>query len=376
MKKIFYLLLLCLVFSCSKDENACTIYGRYASAPDGTVLYVTPMDDILSPLDSAVVKGGKFKLVLDGAPRSVHFVSSQQVIDGGFFVVEPGVVNVDFTGDSFVGGTPANEHLCRFMTEKNRIINLRRMATPEAVDMLGVDDVMLDSIKDLVDVAEGIFESYALKEIRENINSHLGYFCLVQSVGVVSSERLLPMFNRVPLEYRDSLYNVMRGRVETEIHNAEITEQYLNDVPKSLEATAVGKSFQNFELNNINGGRVLLSDEVLANRYTLVLFWAAWQDGFKEQLAKLSKAYAAYKGNGLQIVGVSLDGSVEECKATVDELGLEWVQLCNPAGGSAEVAAAYGITSLPSAVLVNKRGIIISRLATIDDVLKKFEELF
>ena len=376
MKKIFYFLLLCLAFSCSKDENACTIYGRYASAPDGTVLYVTPIDDILSPLDSAVVKGGKFKLVLDGAPRSVHFVSSQQVIDGGFFVVEPGVVNVDFTGEKFVGGTPANECLGRFMTEKNKIINLRRMVSPEAVDMLGVDDVMLDSIKDLVDIAGNVFESYALKLIRENIESHLGYFCLVQSVGVVSSERLLPMFNRVPLEYRDSLYNVMRGRVETEILNAEITEQYLNDVPKSLEATAVGKKFQNFELNNINGGKVLLSDEVLANRYTLVLFWAAWQDGFKEQLSVLSKAYGKNRSNGLQIVGVSLDGSVEECKAAVDELGLEWVQLCNPAGGSAEVAAAYGITELPSAVLVNKRGTIISRLATIDDVLKKFEELF
>ena len=376
MKKIFYLLLLCLTFSCSRDENACTIYGRYASAPDGTVLYVTPMDDILSPLDSAVVKGGKFKLVLDGAPRSVHFVSSQQVVDGGFFVLEPGTVNVDFTGESFVGGTPANEHLCRFMTEKNKIVNLRRMAMPEAVDLLGVDDAMLDSIKDFVEIAGEIFESYALKEIWNNIDSHVGYFYIVQSVGVVSSARLLPMFDRVPLEYRDSLYNVMRGRVETEIHNVEISELYTNDISVSLEATAVGKKFQNFELNNINGGKVLLSDEVLANRYTLVLFWAAWQDVNKEQLAKLSKTYAAYKGDGLQIVGVSLDGSVEECKATVDELGLEWVQLCNPAGGSAEVAAAYGITSLPSAVLVNKRGTIISRLATIDDVLKKFEELF
>ena len=376
MKKIFYLLLLCLAFSCSKDENACTIYGRYASAPDGTVLYVTPIDDILSPLDSAVVKGGKFKLVLDGAPRSVHFVSSQQVIDGGFFVVEPGVVNVDFTGEKFVGGTPANECIGRFMTEKNKIINLRRMVSPEAVDMLGVDDVILDSIKYLVDIAGNVFESYALKQIRENIESHVGYFCLVQSVGVVSSARLLPMFALVPDEYRDSLYNVMRGRIETQIRNMEVAELYVNDTTESLEATAVGKKFQNFELNNINGGKVLLSDEVLANRYTLVLFWATWQEGFKEQLSVLSKAYGKNRSNGLQIVGVSLDGSVEECKAAVDELGLEWVQLCNPAGGSAEVAAAYGITELPSAVLVNKRGTIISRLATIDDVLKKFEELF
>ena len=63
-------------------------------------------------------------------------------------------------------------------------------------------------------------------------------------------------------------------------------------------------------------------------------------------------------------------------QAVADDLGLDWVQLCNPVGGSAEVAAAYGITELPTAVLVNNRGTIISRLSTVDDILKKFEELF
>ena len=78
------LLLLCVVFSCSKNENVCTISGRYASAPDGVVLYVTPVDDILSPIDSVVVKGGKFEMELDGETYAVRFVSSQQVIDGSF----------------------------------------------------------------------------------------------------------------------------------------------------------------------------------------------------------------------------------------------------------------------------------------------------
>ena len=75
-------------------------------------------------------------------------------------------------------------------------------------------------------------------------------------------------------------------------------------------------------------------------------------------------------------MGVSLDGSVDACKAIVDELDIKWIQLCNPAGGSAEVAAAYGITELPMAVLINNRGTIIARMATVEDVVKKFEELF
>jgi peroxiredoxin len=375
MKKLFHLLLLCLLFSCAKNENACVVNGRYASAPDGTVLYVTPIDDILAPIDSVVVRGGKFGLELDAAVPSVRFISSQQVIDGGFVYVEPGVVNVDFAGD-FVGGTPANERLNRFMVERDKIVNLRRMGAPGALDAFGLDKAMCDSIRDIVVIAGDIFDSYAVKEIKENIDFHLGYFYLVQSVGIVASAKLLPLLDKVPEEYRDKLYDTMRNRIESDVHNAAMAEKYLDDIWKSLEATAVGKKFQDFELDDINGGKVLLSDEVFANKYTLVLFWAGWQDSVKEQLQVLAEAYGKYKTKGLQIVGVSLDGDVAACRSVVDELDIAWVQLCNPAGGSAEVAAAYGITELPAAVLVNNRGTIISRMATVEDMLKKFEELF
>lgn len=375
MKNLFHLLLLCFLFSCSKNENACVVNGRYASAPDGTVLYVTPIDDILAPMDSVVVKGGKFGIELDGTSPSVRFISSQQVLDGGFVYVEPGVVNVDFTGD-FVSGTPVNERLNRFMLERDKIVNLRRMGAPGALDAFALDEAMCDSIKDIVAIAGDIFESYAIKEIKENIDSHIGYFYLVQSVGIVASAKLLPLLDKVPDEFRDRLYDAMRNRVESDVRDAAMAEKYLNDIWKSLEATAVGKKFQDFELDDLNGGKVLLSDEVFANKYTLLLFWAGWQDGVKEQLRVLAESYGKYNANGLQIVGVSLDGDVASCRAVVEELDIAWIQLCNPAGGSAEVAAAYGITELPAAALINNRGTIISRMATVEDMVKKFEELF
>ena len=221
-----------------------------------------------------------------------------------------------------------------------------------------------------------VFESYALKEIRENIDAPVGCFYLAQSVGVVSSARLLPLFDRVPPEYRDKLYDAVRKRVETELGNAAVAGKYIDGISENLAATAVGKRFQNFELDNVNGGKLLLSDEVFANRYTLVLFWGSWQSGVEEQLAVLSAAYGRYRNKGLQMVGVSLDESAATCKAFADRLQLAWPQLCNPTGGSAEVAAAYGVTELPAAVLVNKKGTVIARMSTIEDVLKKFEELF
>lgn len=376
MKKLFVLLLfVSTLFSCG-DEGVCIIKGRYASAPDGTVLYVTPVDDILSPIDSVVVRRGKFSLELFDTVPTVRFISSQLVIDGNFVVVEPGVADVDFTGEPFVGGTPGNVRLNRFMAEKEKILNLRKMCEPAFLNSLAIDSAMCDSIKEVAKFANQVFEVYALNEIRENLSTPVGCFYLFQSVGVVASERLLPVFEKIPLDCRNKLYDTMRSRVENEVRKAAMAERYLDDIWKSLEVTAVGKRYQNFELNNVKGGTLLLSNEVAANKYTLLLFWAGWKDGIKEQLAAVSKAYVKYRGKGLQVVGISLDGSVDECSVVVDELSLGWPQLCNPAGGSAEVAGAYGITEVPAAILVNKRGTIIARMATVEDILKKFDELF
>lgn len=382
MKRVFLLLLLvCVAFSCSKkEENAkvavCTIKGRYASAPDGTVLYMTPLDDIQAPVDSAVVRGGRFCFELADSTVAVRFISSQVVLDGNFVMISPGVINVDFDGDVFASGTPANERLSRFMSEKYKIVNLRRMAAPDILDEMAVDAAVCDSVKELASFASDIFEAYAIREIQDNLQNPLGYFYLLQSVGVVPSAKLLPMLDRVSFECRDKLYDVIKRRLEADIRDAEMAEKYLEDVRISLEATGVGKKFQNFELNNISGGKVLLFDEVFANKYTILFFWAGWENGVKSHLAKLANAYDKHRGEGLQIVGVSLDGSVEECKALCDEVSVGWVQLCNPAGGSAEVAAAYGVVELPAAVLINSKGTIIARMATVDEVLKKINELF
>lgn len=395
MKKVFFLLLAAsILFSCSNSEKredatvgvtgneechgnaVCKINGRYASAPDGMVLYMTPTDDINAPVDSAVVWGGRFTFLHPDSTMAVRFISSQMVIDGGYVVLEPGVVEVDFTGDVFVGGTPANERLNRFMEEREKIINLRKFCEPASLDMFGVDVAMRDSLNDVLVVANDIFDAYSIKEIKEHLETPLGYFYLVQSVGVASSSRLLPFFDKVPAEYRDGLYDVMKKRVEDDVVDAAMADKYLDEMVKSLEETAVGKKFQNFELNNINGGTVLLSDEVFSNKYTLVLFWASWESDAAELLRSMSVHYGNYRDKGLQIVGVSLDSSADDCKASVDELGVGWVQLCNPTGGSAEVAAAYGVTDLPAAVLVNNRGTIIARMSTVAEMAKKFEELF
>ncbi|MBQ5751394.1 MAG: AhpC/TSA family protein [Bacteroidaceae bacterium] len=364
--------LLCslLLLACSHSNTHCTIEGHY-DAPNGTVLYLTPIDNILAPTDSATIKNGRFAFAINDTTPAVRFLASNQVIDGNYVFIEKGTVKVNFTGPKFASGTPGNDKLSRFITERQRYVDIRRMATPEFVKAMSFSPQVYDSIKQLETVASRVFRNYAIGEIMTNLNNPLGYFFLINSVGLLPAQVLESLFPRVPAPLRDNLYNKMITRIENELHSIE----YIKKAQENQQATAVGKQFQDFELNNIKGGKVLFSNEVTGNQYTLLLFWGSWNANWAN-LAALEGAYTRYKENGLQIVGVSLDSSVEECRATTDELGLSWVQLCNPGGGSAELAAAYGVTLLPSAVLVNKRGVIIARLDTMEDILAKIKELF
>lgn len=381
MKKCCLLVLLaCVLFACSQGEKRvtgsfCTIKGRYAAA-DGTVLYMTPFDDISAPVDSAVVEGGEFCFFVDDTVSAVRFIASQQVIDGGYVLLEPGVINVDFATTAFASGTDGNNRLGQFMHEKEKIINLRRMASPEVLAQLAVEPAMLDSIKEVAKMGDAVHEAYAMREIRLNIDNPLGYFFLVQSVGVVDAKKLAPMFRRVPLPLRDGLYEVMMGRVDAAADEASVAGSYAAGIERSLEATAEGKMFQNFELDDVEGGKVLFSDVVFANRYTLLFFWAGWAPGAEGDVAALAALNERYEARGLRVVGVSLDGSVQECATFAEKAGAEWVQLCNPAGGSAEVAAAYGVTQLPVAVLVNRQGVIVSRCASVEEVAEALSGVF
>ena len=115
---------------------------------------------------------------------------------------------------------------------------------------------------------------------------------------------------------------------------------------------------------------------ILGVKFILLHFWAGWSEESVSAAEQLKELYYKYKGRGFDIVAVSLDESVEQCAASVEKQGLPWLQLCSPEGGSAELAAAYGVSGLPMAVLINNDGTILLRSASVEDVNSKLTELF
>ncbi|MEX2552159.1 MAG: TlpA disulfide reductase family protein [Actinomycetota bacterium] len=83
-----------------------------------------------------------------------------------------------------------------------------------------------------------------------------------------------------------------------------------------------GQPAPDFELPLLSGGR--LSSGQLKGRVVVFNFWASWCVPCREEAPALEAAWNKYRGDGLMLVGVNVQDSVEDAKAFVEEFGLTY----------------------------------------------------
>jgi thiol-disulfide isomerase/thioredoxin len=96
----------------------------------------------------------------------------------------------------------------------------------------------------------------------------------------------------------------------------------------------------------------------LKEKYVLIDFWATWCGPCLSELPNLEAAYTKYHKKGLEIVGVSLDETVQPVKDFVKERNVPWRQIHNGTAGF-DVVEAFGVNNIPATFLVGPDGKII-----------------
>lgn len=111
----------------------------------------------------------------------------------------------------------------------------------------------------------------------------------------------------------------------------------------------------------------------LQGKVVLVQYWATWCTPAKTAMPALRELMAKYPGN-FQVIGVSLDNSPEDLNAYLAENDLPWPQIFESGGLDSRPANEFGILTVPTMVLIDKQGKVVSRniaIADLDDELKK-----
>jgi len=119
-------------------------------------------------------------------------------------------------------------------------------------------------------------------------------------------------------------------------------------------AAVLGQEAPDVELGWLDGSEVSgLGD--LRGRVVLLEFWRTWCNPCLRQVPRLNALHERYAEDGLAIVGVTSEEE-EVVRATVEE-----AQIAYPVALTRGEAAeqAYGITAVPRAFLVDRRGDLV-----------------
>lgn len=118
-----------------------------------------------------------------------------------------------------------------------------------------------------------------------------------------------------------------------------------------------------FTLPLIDGGQLQLSS--YRGKVVLLDFWATWCVPCREETPHFVELQQKYGGQGLQIIGVSMDDSTDPVHTFYQQFHVNYPVVM----GTADVGAAYGgVLGLPIAFLIDREGRIYAKHMGATDV--------
>ena len=129
---------------------------------------------------------------------------------------------------------------------------------------------------------------------------------------------------------------------------------------KGIETIKTGTKAPDFKVQDLEGKEFHLAS-CQGKDAVLLFFWSFFCGPCREEMPLISQIARDYKGKGLQVVGVNLDG--REMKKAIDKfvvnekIGFR-ILFDELAGDAFRVADPYGVAGTPALFVVDKKGII------------------
>jgi len=146
-----------------------------------------------------------------------------------------------------------------------------------------------------------------------------------------------------------------------------------------MEMRKAGTNMPGFEAPDLAGmtpDSSTFSLKQLRGKIVLIDFWASWCGPCRKENPNVVAQYNKYKGKGFDILGVSLDRTMDAWRKAIQQDGLPWHHISDLKGWQSSHAALYSVTSIPQTLLIDRDGKIIARNLRGEQLGQKLKEIF
>ena len=359
-------MLVLLVTSCNKEvkQERYIINGNAAGIYNGIRVYLKSLDQNgrLVPMDTAIVMNEKFTFEGKVLGPEMGYININSVQGSLPLVIENNdievVIDKDNLTDSKVSGSKTNEALLTYnlklkeLSDKRLAVNTQLRAAAQTNDnekvtalnneMTNVNVQMLDAPFDFVkNNGDNFYSLMLLENMLRRKNTDLA--------------KITEAFDGLDSDLKNSI----KGK-------ALVTQ--VEEIKKLLEAqanTEIGKIAPEFSAPTPEGTILSLSE--VKSKVTIIDFWAAWCGPCRRENPNLVQIYSKYHDKGLEIIGVSLDGTPRQANAkgawiqAIQQDNLTWPQISNLNYFEGPIAKMYNIKSIPSSFVLDAEGKIIAK---------------
>jgi peroxiredoxin len=379
MKKLSLFALMGLSLCSLAQKKGFDIKGKVGdwNAPVKVYLYYTTNGNATGTVDSATLTHGEFgfkgkvdepgvaTLILDEAGIGLSGLNERNADFFKFYLDNEAfsVTSKDAIKKAAISGSAINDENARYtafiQSNTKKSVVLQAELAGLSAEKQNDPEIQKSLQKEMQEARE---------ELRAALATYIGqhpssYFSLLALSNLV--------FLKADAEKTAVLYKTVSPDLQGTVQGKKTAKEI-----EQLRTTSLGAMAPLFTQPDTSGAPISLSG--FKGRYVLVDFWASWCMPCRVENPNLVKIYRKYHLKGLEILGVSLDGSDQRRAwlAAIQKDSLAWTQVGDGKGGDNAAAQLYGVQSIPQNFLIDPNGKIIALSLRGEDLDKKMEEIF